>query len=101
MINLPVLVIAEDCFYLIVGQMQSEYECKYAQVFFIGHQPIADRHSRILQQGNLIRIIENKVLVYRGRQFVDVIETRADKFAPEIPFLITWDELTTSFNHVL
>lgn len=90
-IKQPVLVIAENCAYLIIGEIQSEHECKYTGAFFIGSEPAVDRYSGRLQRGNRFRVVENMILVYRGRTLVDIIETRADKFAPEIPFLLLWN----------
>ena len=89
-VNLPVLIFTEDCAYLIFGEMLNRNECKYVGVFFLGN-PGKNRYSKHLQQGNHLRIDENVVLVYSGARCVDVIETRADKSAPEIPFLLSWE----------
>ena len=89
-VDLPVLIFTEDCAYLIFGEMLSQNECKYSGVFFLGN-PGKDRYSKHLGRGSHLRIDENAVLVYSGARCVDVIETRADKSAPEIPFLLSWD----------
>ena len=89
-LNSPVLAFSEDCAYLIVGEMPSENECNYSGVFFLG-TPGKDRYGNQLGRGNHLRIDENVVLVYKGKRCVDVVETRADKSAPEIPFLLSWD----------
>jgi hypothetical protein len=89
-VNLPVLIFTEDCAYLIVGEMLNEHECTYTGVFFLGN-PGRDRYTKNLERGNRIRINENAVLVSRGAKCVEVIETRADKSAPEIPLIVSWN----------
>jgi hypothetical protein len=90
-LRLPALVFRERKIYFFEGELRGN-RLEYTKWKFEGGEPLSDVLGEWLRQADAVEVEGQTVRVLRGHEEVHRVECRADTFAPEIPFLIRFDD---------
>jgi len=85
----PTLCLSERQIYRMTGTVDASNVVRYTDVEAVLPTPEADQLVALLSAGNEVRIERNILYVFSGNSLVASYFARADKHAPELPFLIT------------
>jgi len=83
----PFLVFYEKKIYGFEGQLKGN-TVRYSRVYFTSPNVTQDLYSADFAAADSLRLEGRKILLWRGRRLVKVIEPPLNDFAPEYPFLI-------------